>query len=123
MRTEKISIRQLPNVSAIIKKATDLFMRMTTNQAEIVATVMFATDILKKKDKVIPTETEVLESVMQWKQKRRPPLDRLAVAPIIRNLGILRWLDVKPDTALPISENEYMFRRERSLPYLANPEW
>ena len=91
----------------IIEKTTDLFMHMNTNQAEIVATVMFATDSLKKKDNGIPTETEVLESVMQWKQKRRPPLDRLAVAPIIRNLGILRWLDVKPDTSLPISENEY----------------
>ena len=92
----------------IIEKTTDLFMRMNTNQAEIVATVMFATDSLKKKDKGIPTETEVLESVMQWKQKRRPSLDRLAVAPIIRNLGILRWLDVKPDISLPISENEYV---------------
>jgi len=92
----------------IIEKTTDLFMRVTTNQAEIVATVMFATDSLKKKDNGIPTETEVLESVMQWKQKRRPPLDRLAVAPIIRNLGILRWLDVKPDISLPISEYEYV---------------
>jgi O-acetyl-ADP-ribose deacetylase (regulator of RNase III)/uncharacterized protein YwgA len=92
----------------IIEKTTDLFMRMTTDQSEIVATVMFATDSLRKKDKRIPTETEVLESVMQWKQKRRPPLDRLAVAPIIRNLGILRWLDVKPDNSLPISENEYV---------------
>jgi O-acetyl-ADP-ribose deacetylase (regulator of RNase III) len=92
----------------IIEKTTDLFMRMTTNQAEIVATVMFATDSLKKKENGIPTETQVLESVMQWKQKRRPPLDRLAVAPIIRNLGILRWLDVKPDISLPISENDYV---------------
>jgi hypothetical protein len=92
----------------ILEKTTDLFMRMNTNQAEIVATVMYAADSLKEKDKGIPTETEVLESVMQWKQKRRPPLDRLAVAPIIRNLGILRWLDVKPDTSLPISENEYV---------------
>jgi O-acetyl-ADP-ribose deacetylase (regulator of RNase III)/uncharacterized protein YwgA len=92
----------------IIEKTTDLFLRMNTNQAEIVATIIFATDSLKKKDKGIPTETEVLESVMQWKQKRRPPLDRLAVEPIIRNLGILRWLDVKPDISLPISENEYI---------------
>ena len=94
--------------ASIIEKTTDLFMRMTTNQAEIVATVMFATDSLKKKENGIPTETEVLEAVMQWKQKRRPPLDRLAVAPIIRNLGILRWLDVKPDISLPISENDYV---------------
>ena len=107
MKVRKDFDSALTKWAPIIEKTTDLFMRMNTNQAEIVATVMFATDSLKKKDKGIPTETEVLESVMQWKQKRRPPLDRLAVAPIIRNLGILRWLDVKPDTSLPISENEY----------------
>jgi O-acetyl-ADP-ribose deacetylase (regulator of RNase III)/uncharacterized protein YwgA len=108
MKVRKDFESELTKWAPIIEKTTDLFMRMTTDQSEIVATVMFATDSLKKKDKRIPTETEVLESVMQWKQKRRPPLDRLAVAPIIRNLGILRWLDVKPDTSLPISENEYV---------------
>jgi len=108
MKVRKDFDSALTKWAPIIEKTTDLFMRMTTNQAEIVATVMFATDSLKKKDNGIPTETEVLESVMQWKQKRRPPLDRLAVAPIIRNLGILRWLDVKPDNSLPISENEYV---------------
>jgi len=108
MKVRKDFDSALTKWAPIIEKTTDLFMRMNTNQAEIVATVMFATDSLKKKDNGIPTETEVLESVMQWKQKRRPPLDRLAVAPIIRNLGILRWLDVKPDISLPISENEYV---------------
>jgi len=108
MKVRKDFDSALTKWAPIIEKTTDLFMRMTTNQAEIVATVMFATDSLKKKDKAIPTETEVLESVMQWKQKRRPPLDKLAVAPIIRNLGILRWLDVQPDNSLPISENEYV---------------
>lgn len=108
MKVKKDFDSALTKWTPIIEKTTDLFMRMNTNQAEIVATVMYAADSLKKRDKGIPTETEVLESVMQWKQKRRPPLDRLAVAPIIRNLGILRWLDVKPDTALPISEKEYV---------------
>jgi uncharacterized protein YwgA len=108
MKVRKNFDSALTKWAPIIEKTTDLFMRMNTNQAEIVATVIFATDSLKKKDNGIPTETEVLESVMQWKQKRRPPLDRLAVAPIIRNLGILRWLDVKPDISLPISENEYI---------------
>ena len=84
-------------------------MRMNFEyEAEIVATIMFAADSLKKKDNGIPTETEVLESVMQWKQKRRPPLDRLTVAPIIRNLGILRWLDVKPDISPTHLKNEYV---------------
>jgi uncharacterized protein YwgA len=58
----------------IIEKTTDLFMRMNTDQAEVVATVIFAADALKNPQNTVPTETEVLNSVMQWKQRRRPPL-------------------------------------------------
>lgn len=32
--------------------------------------------------------------------------DNSVVASIIRNLGMLRWLDVKPDAALPVSDDE-----------------
>jgi uncharacterized protein YwgA len=92
--------------AAIVEKTTDLFMRVNTNQAEIVATVIYVADSLKKKGNGSPTETQVLESVMQWKQKRRPSLDKSVVASIIRNLGMLRWLDVKPDAALPVSDDE-----------------
>jgi len=92
--------------AAIVEKTTDLFMRMNTDQAEIVATVIYAADSLKKKGNGSPTETQVLESVLQWKQKRRPSLDKSVVASIIRNLGMLRWLDVKPDAALPVSDDE-----------------
>lgn len=92
--------------SAIIDKTTDLFMRMNTSQAEVVATVMFATHSLKKNNGKIPTETEALASVMEWKQKRRPPLDKKEVASTIRNLGILHWLDVRPDPNLPVPEEE-----------------
>jgi hypothetical protein len=69
---------------------------------------MYAADSLKKKDNGSPTETQVLESVLQWKQKRRPSLDKSVVASIIRNLGMLRWLDVKPDATLPVPDDESM---------------
>lgn len=91
----------------IIEKTTDLFMRMNTDQAEIVATVMYASETIKNKVKDRPSETQVLESVMQWKQKRRPPFDQTVVASTIRNLGVLRWLDVKPDENLPLSKDEF----------------
>jgi len=90
----------------IIERTADLFMRMNTDQAEIVATVIYAADSLRKKENGTLTEYQVLEFVMQWKQKRRPPLDKSVVASAIRNLGMLRWLDVKPDPGLPISEEE-----------------
>ena len=91
----------------IIEKTTDLFMRVNPDQAEVIATVMFAADALKKEQRAEPTEVEVFEAVLRWKQKRRPPLDETDVASTIRNLGMLRWLDVKPDTALPVSEEDF----------------
>jgi uncharacterized protein YwgA len=90
----------------IIEKTTDLFMRVNTDQAEVIATVMFVTDDLKTDKRAVPTEVEVLEAVLKWKQKRRPPLDETAVASTIRNLGMLRWLDIKPDGALRVPEEE-----------------
>lgn len=90
----------------VIDKTTDLFLRMNTDQAEVVATVIFAADALKRQQNTTPSETEVLESVLQWKQRRKPPLDTTTVASAIRNLGMLRWLDVKPDERLPVQEEE-----------------
>jgi uncharacterized protein YwgA len=89
-----------------IDRIADLFMRINTNQAEIVATVIFAADILEKYKKSSPTETEVLDSVLEWKHRRRPPLDTVTVASTIRNLGMLGWLNVNPDEALPVPEEE-----------------
>lgn len=90
-----------------IDKLADLFMRMRTNQAEISATVHFAAnEILDKKD--VPTEKDVLEEVMNWKQKRRPPLDRNEVAHAIRSMGMLRWLNVKASPELPVSEESLL---------------
>ncbi len=91
---------------SIIDKTTDLFMRVNTDQAEIIATVMFAADELDGENNHIPTETEVLDAAMKWKQKRRPPLDKSGVATTIRNLGMLRWLEVKPDMSLPVRGEE-----------------
>jgi hypothetical protein len=91
---------------AIIERTADLFLRMNTDQAEVVATVIFAADALKKKRNSVPSEIEVLDSVLEWKQRRRPPLDSLEIATAIRNLGMLRWLDVKPDVDLPVAEEE-----------------
>jgi O-acetyl-ADP-ribose deacetylase (regulator of RNase III)/uncharacterized protein YwgA len=90
----------------IIEKTVDLFMRMNTNQAEIVATVLYAADTLKKSKDTIPSETEVLDYIMKWKQKHRPPMSKDEVASTIRNLGILRWLDVKPDKSLPVPDED-----------------
>lgn len=89
----------------IIEKTTDLFMRLNTQQAEVVATVLFTADQLKDRE-TEPSEKDVLEAVMQWKLKRRPPLEEPEVAYTIRHLGILRWCDLIPSRDLPIQEDE-----------------
>lgn len=88
----------------IIDKVVDLFSRVNTDQAEIIATVLFAARELK--DQPAPSETAVLDAVMHWKQKRRPPLDQNTVASTIRNLATLQWLTVKADPHLPVADEE-----------------
>lgn len=90
----------------ILDKTADLFMRVNTNQAEVIATVLFAARELTGEVQTPPSETAVLEGVMHWKQKRRPPLDRNTVASTIRNLATIRWLTVKADPNLPVAEEE-----------------
>lgn len=108
-RIKKEFTGALDRWSAIIEKTTDLFMRVNTDQAEVIATVMFAADALKSEKHETPTEVEVLDAVLRWKQKRRPPLRETDVATTIRNLGMLRWLDVKPDPSLRVPEEEAIF--------------
>lgn len=87
-----------------IDRVTDLFMRLNTNQSELVATVLFAANsLLDQKDS---TETDLLQEVMKWKQRRRPPFNEAEVAMTIRNLAALDWLDVKPSEGLPLEEEE-----------------
>jgi O-acetyl-ADP-ribose deacetylase (regulator of RNase III)/uncharacterized protein YwgA len=86
------------------ERIADLFMRMTTNQAEVAATVHFAAEILKSRNKIKPFESEILAEVMQWKHRRRPPLNETEVALAIRNLNVLDWLDAKASRDLPLNE-------------------
>jgi O-acetyl-ADP-ribose deacetylase (regulator of RNase III)/uncharacterized protein YwgA len=92
----------------VIEKTVDLFVRMNTKQAEIVSTVLFAEKDLTRNGNDKPAECDVLSYVLQWKQKRRPALNREEVAHTIRNLAVLRWLNVRPSADLPISEKAWM---------------
>lgn len=108
-KTRKRFAADVERWETIIAKTADLFMRMDTNQAEIVATVLYASQSLQTAQEDLPSETDVLEAVMQWKMKRRPPLEQSEVASAIRNLGMLHWLKAKPDASLPVSDDEAVF--------------
>jgi hypothetical protein len=87
----------------LIGRLTDLFLRIrNTHQAELAATVHFAAQSLPSEQ---ATEADVLDEVMKWKERRRPPLSDVDVASTIRNLAALGWLNVKPSAELPISED------------------
>jgi O-acetyl-ADP-ribose deacetylase (regulator of RNase III)/uncharacterized protein YwgA len=100
----KAYMNELAQWESIIEKTADLFMRMETRQSEVVATVLFAANMLVNRKKEQPSEKEVLNEVMEWKQRRRPKLDDKEVAYTIRNLAALSWLKVRPSSDLPISD-------------------
>lgn len=87
-----------------IDRTVDLFMRIrSANQAELVATVMFATKELEQTVSK-PSETDILEAVMDWKSRRRPPLDQSEVAETIRGLAAQGWIQVESSPNLPVYE-------------------
>jgi O-acetyl-ADP-ribose deacetylase (regulator of RNase III)/uncharacterized protein YwgA len=96
----------LDQYTDVIEKTTDLFMRVDTTQAEIIATVLFVTFELKGSKKAFVSEMDVLNEVKEWKQRRRPPLDEMSIASTIRNLGMLGWLDIQPDEKLPVCDED-----------------
>ncbi len=92
----------------VLQKTTDLFLRVqTTNEAELVATVIFAARQLRKQRPATVSEIEILNAVMEWKERRRPPLKKEDVALTIRNLAAHGWLDVDASADLPVTEEEF----------------
>lgn len=89
----------------IIERTSNLFLRLNTEQAEIVATVIFAARSLLPTDSV-PTEMDVYRAVLDWKMRRRPALSSDEVAAAVRNLAALGWLQVVGSGDLPIPESE-----------------
>ncbi len=88
----------------IINKTADLFARMDTHQAEIATTIFYSTKEIKKLNQTV-SEYDVLNYVMEWKKRRRPSYNENDVASAIRNLAMLKWLDVKFCKDFPVVED------------------
>lgn len=93
---------------SLIVKTADLFMRMDTRQAEIAATVVFAAKSLHHENHRRPSEEDVLNAVMDWKQRRNPPFNADEVSNAIRNLAALNWLDVALSRSLSLAEESLL---------------
>ena len=88
----------------VLERIADLFMRIDTHQSEIVSSVIFASNEIQGQMEGKPTELDVLKTVMDWKQRRRPSLDESEVAFTIRNLASLGWLDVDASSELLVDD-------------------
>jgi len=105
LKLYKDEIRQeLP----VIEQLADLFLRInTTHQAELASTVHFAAKSYQKDHKEMPSEADVLATVMEWKQRRKPSFEKIEVAKTIRNLASLGLISVKSSKDLPVAEEVF----------------
>jgi uncharacterized protein YwgA len=104
----KAYAKEIERWEPIIDQVTDLFLRMRTQQAEVAATVYFVARQLAESSRSKPSESQVLEEVKRWKQKRRPPLEETEVAQSIRSLNVLGWIDADVSAELPIPQEAYL---------------
>lgn len=83
--------------------AFDLLSRVkSTDQAEMIATVLFSYDTISKKEQ--PTEQDVYKHVMKWKPHWREQKDAEVQAAIC-DLSSLRWMYPRQDIGLLDTEN------------------
>ncbi len=94
---------ELAEYEGTIDQLHDLFARMDTTAAELAATVHFAAEELRQ-GHYTPTELEVLNSVVEWKQRRKPPFQEAEIAAMIREMAAIGHLQVRGSAELPIAE-------------------
>lgn len=98
---------ELKTLQRKIDKTVDLFSRIkSTEQAEEVATVLYAARQIKK-DKAADsvTERDLYDYIVSWKKNWEDAEKRKSVASTIRNLEMLDWLKLKYSESLPASQN------------------
>jgi O-acetyl-ADP-ribose deacetylase (regulator of RNase III)/uncharacterized protein YwgA len=85
-----------------IDKAVDLFSRIkSTDQAEEVLTVLFASRQLRRTNQNKEVEEQqLLEFILAWKKKWRTEEKKKALLEAMRNLVMLHWLPLKISDSL-----------------------
>lgn len=84
-----------------IDKAVDLFSRIkSTNQAEEVMTVLYASRQLKRITGDDVDEQRLFDFVIDWKKSWNTAEKKIAVASAIRNLVMLGWMKLSPSETL-----------------------
>lgn len=107
--TSKLYKKELEEAQPVIERLADLFLRInSTRQAELASTVYFTAQFLQKEHGGKVSETDVLNAVMEWKQRRKPPFDKAELAKTIRNLASLGLISVKSSEDLPLQDEVFV---------------
>jgi O-acetyl-ADP-ribose deacetylase (regulator of RNase III) len=93
-----------------MERIADLLLRLSTDDAELAATVHFVWRSLSSDATATVSEDEIVEEVKRWKQKRRPPFEDAAIRQTVRNLVLLEWIDVALDSAEMDADEELLVR-------------
>ena len=88
-----------------IDKTIDLFSRIkNTNQAEVIATVFFASNALKSKG-TPADEKEIYDYIVKWKKMWNDKKKEEELSNSIRDLASMGFIDVKLNEFLPYIDN------------------
>lgn len=96
-------LKQLTELEPYIEKTVDLFSRIkNTEQAEEVTTVYYAYKELEdRKTGHSVSEQELFDYILTWKKKWSNAEKRQRLASAIRNLAIMKWIQVTFSNSLP----------------------
>jgi hypothetical protein len=89
-----------------IEKTVDLFSRIkSTDQAEEVATVIFAVQSLKQeRDPGQVSEQDLFDYILEWKKLWKTDASKQkSLAEAIRNLEMLGWVKLQFSESLPLA--------------------
>jgi O-acetyl-ADP-ribose deacetylase (regulator of RNase III) len=81
-------------------RVADLLMRVNgTKEAEVLASAHFVAAELTARSSAtrtdLPNEQDVVRGVLEWKLRRRPPLQEAEVAAAVRKLNVLGWVALR----------------------------
>jgi uncharacterized protein YwgA len=93
----------------IVERVADLMLRMRTRDAEVAGSVHFEAEAQRAALARKPSEMEVVRAVLEWKQRRRPPLSEEEVRNAVRRLNVLGWVDLAPSHELDPVDEELAF--------------
>jgi len=100
---KKAYLHDLEQWEPAMDRVADLFLRLpSTSKAELAASVHYVADALANRKRAeggaAVTESELVDLVEQWKQRRTPPPSPDDILSAMRTLAFLRWIDVEPSS-------------------------